>query len=94
MKRALFVVVVLLILLSGCSHTPPECATYCGLIAKWAEQCKKPKFSAESCNNHFLCGGDHGSCSSTAVRCWQMALKWAPDPQVEFNCTTTPVPEL
>jgi len=32
--------------------------------------------------------------SVKALECWQHMLQWSPEPQAEFNCATTTMPEL
>lgn len=92
-KIVLCIIVVIAILLPGCCKTPPECVDYCVRIEAWATQCKKPKFSLESCKRTFMaCTEAHESVK--ALECWQHMLQWSPEPQAEFNCATTTVPEL
>lgn len=87
----LIIAIVIFCLLQSCAYTPPECIAYCEQIEKWATQCKRPKFSQASCREHFRSGEHYNDLS---MKCWRMALAWSPNPEAEFNCETTQIPEL
>lgn len=79
-------------LLSSCNKVPPECLAYCERIEAWSVQCKKPKFSLESCKSHFECS--NALYDDWALKCWGKMLKWSPNPEAEFECDKVTIPEL